>query len=158
MAEKGHSPEAKWSGPLLAGAMIRFSHLVTMCAPVFLVLSCGNVAENGAKISGDLSEWSIKMDETTTSAGDLTFRITNSGTIDHEFLIVKTNLSDGAIPVMGGLFAEDQEGIQVIDEIPQFSAGRTEELTVNLEAGQYQLVCNLPGHYQAGMHTNFIVK
>jgi uncharacterized cupredoxin-like copper-binding protein len=91
-------------------------------------------------------------------SGDLTFRITNSGTIDHEFLIVKTEIPDGEIPVTGGLFAEDQEGIQVIDEIPQFSAGRTEELTVSLEAGQYQLVCNLPGHYQAGMHTVFTVK
>jgi len=32
------------------------------------------------------------------------------------------------------------------------------ELTVTLDAGQYQLVCNLPGHYQAGMHTTFIVE
>jgi uncharacterized cupredoxin-like copper-binding protein len=138
--------------------MVRFPHLVPMCAPVLLVLSCGNVTESEAKVSGDLSEWSIEMDETTASAGDLTFRITNSGTIDHEFLIVKTEIPDGEIPVTGGLFAEDQEGIQVIDEIPQYSPGRTEELTVSLQAGQYQLVCNLPGHYQAGMHTVFTVN
>ena len=98
------------------------------------------------------------MDEASAPAGDLTFRIKNSGSIDHEFLVVKTALADGAIPVEGGLFAEDQEGIQVVDEIPQFAAGRTEELTVTLDPGQYQLVCNLPGHYQAGMHTTFIVE
>jgi len=138
--------------------MIRISHLFPLCAPLLLVISCGSVTENEALVSGAVTEWSIDVDETTASAGDLTFRITNSGTIDHEFLVVKTDLPSGEIPVEGGLFREDQEGIQVIDEIPQFSAGRTEELTLRLEAGQYQLVCNLPGHYQAGMHTNFVVK
>ena len=98
------------------------------------------------------------MDETTATAGDITFRIKNSGTIDHEFVVVKTEIPVGEFLIEGGLFPEDQTGIEVIDEIPPFSVGRTEELTVNLSEGQYQLVCNLPGHYQAGMHTAFIVK
>jgi len=33
----------------------------------------------------------------------------------------------------------------------------TVTFTVDLEAGTYQLVCNLPGHYEAGMHTVFTV-
>lgn len=98
------------------------------------------------------------MDETTATAGDITFRIKNSGTIDHEFVVVKTEIPVGEFLIEGGLFPEDQTGIEVIDEIPPFSAGRTEVLTVNLTEGQYQLVCNLPGHYQAGMHTSFIVE
>ena len=31
------------------------------------------------------------------------------------------------------------------------------ELTVNLEAGAYALICNLPGHYAEGMVTEFTV-
>lgn len=138
--------------------MTWISRLVFFGLAVFVVSSCGDATESGTKISGDLFEWRIDMDESAAVAGDLTFRIRNSGTIDHEFVVVKTDIPAGEIPVQGGLFAEDQEGIDVIDEIPPFSAGGTEELAITLGAGLYQLVCNLPGHYQAGMHTTFIVK
>lgn len=138
--------------------MFRISRLVLFGLTVFVVSSCGDATESGTQISGELSEWSIDMDETTAMAGDITFRIKNSGTIDHEFVVVKTDIPAGAIPVQGGLFVEDQEGIDVIDEIPPFAKGGTEELAIALDAGLYQLVCNLPGHYQAGMHTTFIVK
>ena len=35
--------------------------------------------------------------------------------------------------------------------------GATEELTVDLEAGSYVLVCNIPAHYRQGMSTPFTV-
>ena len=138
--------------------MTQISRLVFFGLAVFVVSSCGDATESGTKISGDLSEWKIAVDSSTVIAGDLTFRVRNSGTIDHEFVVVKTDIPAGAIPVQGGLFVEDQEGIDVIDEIPPFAKGGTEELAIALDAGLYQLVCNLPGHYQAGMHTTFIVK
>jgi uncharacterized cupredoxin-like copper-binding protein len=28
-------------------------------------------------------------------------------------------------------------------------------LTIDLAAGHYAIVCNLPGHYAAGMHVDF---
>jgi uncharacterized cupredoxin-like copper-binding protein len=46
----------------------------------------------------------------------------------------------------------------VIDEIGEFPADTTETLDVTLEAGSYQLVCNLPGHYSSGMFTAFEVE
>ena len=39
--------------------------------------------------------------------------------------------------------------------IDTFEASRLE--SVVLEAGHYVLVCNLPGHYELGMATNFTV-
>jgi uncharacterized cupredoxin-like copper-binding protein len=30
-------------------------------------------------------------------------------------------------------------------------------MTVNLAPGQYELVCNLPKHYTAGMYTRLVV-
>jgi uncharacterized cupredoxin-like copper-binding protein len=32
-----------------------------------------------------------------------------------------------------------------------------QELIVTLDSGNYQLVCNLAGHYEAGMHTSVTV-
>lgn len=109
-------------------------------------------------VTGELKEWEVSVDADTAAAGQVTFEITNKGTIGHEFLVVKTDIADGEIPVDGDHFPEDAEGITVIDEIGEFPAGETQSLVLTLEPGAYQLVCNLPAHYGAGMHTSFIVE
>lgn len=109
------------------------------------------------EISGSVAEWSVAVDATSAPAGDVSFTIDNEGTIGHEFLIVKTDIAPGEIPVDGDHFPEDAEGIEVIDEIGEYPAGTTETLDVTLDAGTYQLVCNLPTHYGNGMFTGFEV-
>ena len=109
-------------------------------------------------VTGELKEWEVSVDADSAAAGQVTFEITNKGTIGHEFLVVKTDIADGEIPVDGDHFPEDAEGITVIDEIGEFPAGETQSLVLTLEPGSYQLVCNLPAHYGAGMHTSFIVE
>ena len=108
-------------------------------------------------IAGSVKEWVVRLDATTAKAGDVTFTISNKGTIGHEFLVVKTDIEDGKIPLAGDHFAEPSAGLEVIDEIGEFPAGETKKLTVTLEPGNYQLVCNLPSHYGAGMHMTFTV-
>ena len=108
-------------------------------------------------ISGSVREWALEVDAITAKAGDVTFTILNKGTIGHEFLVVKTDIEDGKIPLAGDHFAEPSSGLEVIDEIGEFPAGETNKLTVTLEPGNYQLVCNLPSHYAAGMHMTFTV-
>ena len=109
-------------------------------------------------ITGEVKEWKVSVDADTVPAGQVTFEIANNGTIGHEFLVVKTDIAPGDIPVDGDHFPEDAAGITVIDEIGEFPAGETQSLVLTLEPGAYQLVCNLPAHYAAGMHTSFIVE
>lgn len=128
-----------------------------------VTVGCGsdeNDAARGIKndVSGSVTEWAVEVDAEGAMAGDVTFTIANRGTIDHEFLVVKTDIPDGEIPLVDNRFEEDAEGLEVIDEIPEFPKGETNELTVNLESGNYQLLCNIAGHYQAGMHTSFVVQ
>lgn len=113
---------------------------------------------SGGTVAGQVKEWEVSVDADTVAAGQVTFEITNAGTIGHEFLVVKTDIADGEIPVDGDHFPEDAEGITVIDEIGEFPVGETQSLVLTLEPGAYQLVCNLPAHYAAGMHTSFIVE
>ncbi len=108
-------------------------------------------------ISGYVKEWEVEVDASTAKAGEVTFTVENQGTIGHEFLVVKTDIAPGAIPVDGDHFPEDASGIEVIDEIGEFDEGTVEQLVVTLEPGAYQLVCNLPDHYGNGMHTAFEV-
>ena len=141
---------------------------ILKAVPVALFLTvatagCGADNNDGANvtsnnITGTLHEWVVEVDATTAAAGDVTFTMTNEGTIGHEFLIVKTDIAVGGIPLDGDHFAEPTDGIEVINEIGEFAKGTTESLTVNLTPGTYQLVCNLPDHYEAGMHISFKVE
>jgi uncharacterized cupredoxin-like copper-binding protein len=108
-------------------------------------------------VTGSVQEWQVDVDSTVARSGDVTFTIDNDGTVGHEFLIVKTDIPPGEIPTAGDHFPEDAEGIEVIDEIGEFAVGTTESLTVTLARGSYQLVCNLPEHYENGMFVGFDV-
>jgi len=84
---------------------------------------------------------------------------TNFGTIAHEFIVVKTDYEVGKIPLgENNRFDEEREGVEAIDEIKEFPINTSEVLTVNLEAGNYQLLCNIAAHYANGMHAAFIVE
>ena len=115
-------------------------------------------ATEGNFVNGVVKEWNVSVKPNTATAGEVKFTIKNEGTIGHEFLVVKTDILDGQIQLDGDHFSEPSPGLEVIDEIGEFPAGSTELLVLSLEAGNYQLVCNLPGHYAAGMHTSFVVS
>jgi uncharacterized cupredoxin-like copper-binding protein len=114
-------------------------------------------AATGGPATGELSEWKVDMNRKTAEAGEVTFWIANKGTMSHEFLVVRTDYPDGEIPLDGDHFSEDAEGVTVVDEISEFEAGTIKELTLELEAGSYQLLCNIPNHYRSGMHFPFTV-
>jgi uncharacterized cupredoxin-like copper-binding protein len=120
----------------------------------------GSLTEGAADdglISGHVKEWEVVIESATLPAGTIEFSIENQGTIQHEFLVVKTDVDLGKIPVEGDRFSEEQESILMVDEIPEFEPGTTGKLVVDLEPGTYQLVCNIAGHYQAGMYTRLTV-
>jgi len=114
-------------------------------------------AATGGPATGELSEWKVAMNRKTAEAGEVTFWIANKGTMEHEFLVVRTDYPDGEIPLDGDHFSEDAEGVTVVDEIPEFEVGLIKELKIELAPGAYQLLCNIPNHYKNGMHVAFTV-
>ena len=95
----------------------------------------------------------------TAPAGPVTFHIKNGGTTLHEFVVVRTDLSAGKLPVASSApeVDEDSEDLTSVDEVENIAAGSTADLKVDLPAGHYVVICNVPGHYSAGMHTDFTV-
>lgn len=111
------------------------------------------------KIVGQVFEWGVELSAGTAKAGEVTFAIANFGTMRHEFLVTKTMFEPGKIPLGdNNRFDEEMNGITVVDEIKEWSVNEAEVLTVNLEAGTYELLCNIAGHYANGMHHTLIVK
>ena len=135
---------------------IRFVALASALAIV--ATSCGGSGSGGGSaddVSVTLKEFSIVMSPPTFSARDVTFAIRNDGSIVHEFVILRTDDAPDALPVENGLIPEDQ--VDVVDEAEDIAPGTGTSLSVNLEAGSYVLVCNLPTHYAAGMYAGFTV-
>lgn len=119
----------------------------------------------GTTVPVMLQEWSVLPAPDSAPAGSVTFQVTNNGPEDiHEFVVLKTDLDPGALPVdETGAVTEAGEGIEVIGEIEDVAVGATQALPVTLAAGKYVLLCNIydetekEAHYKMGMRTPFTV-
>ena len=102
-----------------------------------------------------LAEWSVEPTQGSAPAGPVTFNARNVGEAPHELEVVATDTPAGDFPVQGG--RAEVEG-EVIGEVEGIGAGRSKVLEVDLEPGHYQLICNIPGHYEPGMYADFEVE
>ena len=72
---------------------------------------------------------------------------------------MKTDFALGEIPLGdNNRFDEEGEGVMVPGEIPEREPGTTGTVTLKLDAGNYQLLCNIAGHYKNGMYTQLTVS
>jgi uncharacterized cupredoxin-like copper-binding protein len=140
-------------------------YAVATIAAIFVLGSmtaaCGGSDEG--TVDTTLKDFSITVDPTSEPAGEVTFDITNEGPSQHEFVVFKTDLAPDQLPMTEDengvpIVDEEGEGIEPVDEVEDINADSTATLTVNLAAGNYVLICNLPSHYQQGMHTPFTVS
>jgi uncharacterized cupredoxin-like copper-binding protein len=118
----------------------------------------GGSAAAGA-ITATESDFKIEVSSATAAPGPVTFHVTNAGAQTHEFVVIRTDTAPDALPTddSGAEVDEDASGLTVVDEVEDLAPGASEDLTVTLDAGKYVLICNVPGHYQLGMHTEFTV-
>jgi len=125
-------------------------------AAVLFLSACGSAQ---GKVNVTLGTFTIDM-PTSIKAGQVTFHVSNDDTSDtHEFVIFKTDLAPGNLPLdNSGNVDETAQGLTHIDEIADMAPGDVKDLTVTLDPGNYVALCNLPGHYQAGMFIGFTVK
>jgi uncharacterized cupredoxin-like copper-binding protein len=103
-------------------------------------------------------DYAIGLPQTEAPAGRFTFVISNEGPTTHEFVIVKTDLAAGSLPVENDEVNEDDSRLQHIDEVEDVKAGDSASFTVDLPAGHYAFICNITAHYGLGMHADFTVK
>jgi uncharacterized cupredoxin-like copper-binding protein len=134
-----------------------------------------SAAEKGMVVNVALGEsgltYFVRPDRTTVEAGTVTFTVTNAGELTHEFIVYSNpdDLATGDLPVdpeadeaelveeniVGAapyatppIVPSDKEPGDADHRIP--GGGWGAELTVDLAAGTYILLCNLPGHYSGG--------
>jgi len=112
------------------------------------------VAGDGTIVTTE-KDFGIALEETSTPAGSTTFDIANDGPSTHEFVVFKTDLAEDTLPVDGSTVTEGN--LDLVDEVEDIAPGVGTSLTVNLEPGSYVVICNVEGHYAAGMHAALTV-
>ena len=122
----------------------------------FGMMSPGMMGRGGGQ--GMMGMMSIRADKTSAKAGAVTFNVTNwSPSVVHEMLVVAVDSPDASLPYdfSKQIIPEDQvKALGKTNELPP-NASKSVELT--LAPGNYLLVCNVPGHYAAGMVLAFTV-
>jgi len=118
-------------------------------------------ARAAVAVKVDLKEMSVVAVPASVPAGDVTFNAVNSGTIPHELVVLKTDLSPELLPARATDPTRVDEGaagsLGEIEDSVLDVTGSTGTLTLDLAAGKYVLICNVSGHYKAGMFTAFTV-
>lgn len=123
---------------------------------LILLAACSPDSTNATPIAADLANDRITLEATEVAAGSVVFEIQNQSTdLVHE-LEVFGEATDGEVLSVSNSVA-DVTGLKLIDEIEDIVPGASASLTVNLEAGTYLVVCNLPEHYAQGMWTYLAV-
>ena len=119
-------------------------------------------AAGGGNVAVTLKQWSITPTVSTVSGGSVTFTVTNEGTVKHEFVVLQTDTLAADFPITSFegekyRFNEDTAGTNV-GETGDMAPAATKTIAIDLQPGHYAFVCNLPGHYGAGMHLDFTVS
>lgn len=132
---------------------------LTILAAVALLLSAcaGASAPATTKITATLTDNKITLSSNSAPAGTVTFSVKNSGAMEHELVVLRTDVAEDKIaPDADEPGKVEEEGN--LGESGDLAAGDTKEFTLQLPAGTYVLICNEIGHYQLGMHVAFVVR
>lgn len=150
----------------MSGKSVVTLGLVTLLA--LAVAGCGGNdqdarpgVEDGAPsaiVEVELTEFQVAPDTESAQAGAIEFEAANSGTVAHEFVVIRTDLSPGELPVEGGVVDESAEDLDIVGQIEPFDPNVTQSRSFEMEPASYVLICNISGHYQAGMHAAFTVE
>jgi uncharacterized cupredoxin-like copper-binding protein len=153
---------------------MRFSLFVffaALAAIAFAVVPGGSDGRAPGTVGVTLAEGSLTPDVKSVRAGRVTFETSNTGRVEHELLVVRTDLAPDDLP-MGLEGPAVRLAGDVVLGVPHKhgsheakraatrhvppAASRRE--TIVLEPGKYVLLCSLPGHYESGQRAGLTVR
>lgn len=148
------APNGACDAPALAGQIV----------DVRLVNMGGALMRGGGPMMGGTMR--VIADRQTVPAGTVSLRVANVGSLAHELVVLP--LDDGASvgerPVGADGRVEETGGVGEASRScgsgsgDGIAPGELGWVTLTLPAGDYELICNLAGHYAAGMYTTLHVR
>lgn len=100
----------------------------------------------------------VKVSVPSAPAGVVTFHVTNdSKDTIHEMIVMYLADPSQPLPYVAADSKVDEDKAGDKGEVSELDPGASGSLTVVLKPGKYLLICNVAGHYAAGMWTEFEV-
>jgi len=101
---------------------------------------------------------SVIVDKSKLKAGDVRFVVTNMSTsLPHELLVVAIDAAATELSYDQLTARIEEDKIHSLGKVNELAPGMSGNLNLNLKAGTYLLICNIPGHYAAGMFATLTV-
>lgn len=99
----------------------------------------------------------------TVKAGKVTFSvINNSGNLEHEAVVLMLSKDQAmnplSLPYDENVERVPEDKIEASGEVAELEPGKSGSVTLDLKPGIYEIFCNVPGHFKAGMHDTITVK
>ena len=112
-----------------------------------LMTACANAQGVSTTLNIEMSEFRFTPTQFTIPAGQqITLKLKNSGSIMHDFIILKA----GAV-VSGSFDHNKQMGDIFFHAMLDSGKADTFTFSAPAEPGEYQIICGIAGHFQAGM-------
>jgi uncharacterized cupredoxin-like copper-binding protein len=111
------------------------------------------------RITMTMNEWKMKTPK-VVPAGKVTIVVSNRGKVEHELVLLRTDLKPSKIRIdkKTDKFDEEAPGFSSPGEIEGIKPGKTKSTKFDLAPGHYIFVCNLVGHFRKGMYAEVMVK
>ena len=121
---------------------------------VLVAASVASACSSGPSINVTLTDFAYTPNTFTVPAGaQVTLHAKNSGTVEHEFAIMKKGTS--VTPPFG-----DKDEGNIFWELDEIQPGepKSATFTAPTDPGDYEVVCGLAGHIENGMVATLTVK
>ena len=132
----------------------RNTRLFALAALVAMAAGCTSTGGEG-DVAVSLRDDAVTLSPATAEAGSVTFAATNDGSVTHEIEVFSGDVDPSTLPIENNVAST--EGLTLIDEIEDITPGSSADLTIDLDAGTYVVMCNLAGHFEQGMYASLEV-
>jgi uncharacterized cupredoxin-like copper-binding protein len=113
-----------------------------------------DAGEQATTLGVSMTEFKFTPANPELARGKIEITATNKGKTPHELLLLKTNADPSKLPKHGDDVSEKKS----VGEIPPLVPGESAAHTFDLKPGKYVMVCNVSGHYDAGMYGSLTVR
>ena len=143
---------------------MRLAALASVAAAAIALSACGDDDDKSSSTPTDdsatttttisASEFAFAPATIDAKAGEIRIALRNDGRFPHELEIIKTDKAPDALEVKGKRAVVEGD----VGEIETIQGGESKTGTFDLDAGSYIYICNIPGHYEDGMHGKLTVE
>ena len=128
--------------------------------------ACGTNQANSTgpvTVNVTLKEFTVESSVTEFKPGvQYHFVVKNAGQLPHEFMIMPIQMDSMGMPNMSGMSMEDRDKLALMmipqEELPAGATVEKDYTFTSVPQGDIEIVCTLPGHFEAGMHMPISVK